>query len=115
MNAHISSQHNAHTIALASLRQRITKWLIVLFVLLFATYAYIMGNITFNTAARNALSMEHSLLASQVGEMEVEYLRLADTITLGSAKARGFQESKNVFYIKKNASVSSAYLSGHEL
>ncbi len=105
------SQTNTHTQG-TTLNQKIFRFVVILFAVLSVLYAYVIGNITFNVVARNSFSQEKSTITSRIGELEVEYLTLSAGITMDVARASGFEEASQIYYVKNNGSVSrSAFLS----
>jgi hypothetical protein len=108
------SQSN-HRTTESSLGRNIFKIVFCAFVVLCALYAYIIGNITFNVVARNTFTQEKSAISSRIGELEVEYLTLSGSITMDVAKASGFEEASQVFYVKNSTGVSRSALLTNEL
>ncbi len=98
-----------------TLNQKIFRVVVVVFALLCALYAYIIGTITFNVVARNTFTEEKNTISSKIGELEVEYLSLSGNVTMDVARAAGFSEASNVHFVKKDTGVSRAAFLTNEL
>lgn len=98
-----------------SSNQKVFRFVVVVFVVLCALYAYIIGNITFNVVARNTFIEEKNTISSRIGELEVEYLTLSGNVTMEVARASGFNEASNIHYVKNDAGISRAAFLTNEL
>lgn len=99
----------------STLNKKVFKVVVIAFVMLCALYVYIIGNITFNVVARKTYTQEKNHLLSRIGEIEVEYLALSGNVTMDVARASGFDNASQVFYVNKDASVTQAMLLNNEL
>lgn len=62
--------------------------------LLFLSYVYFLGTITFDIVERKALESEAKNLASDVSALELQYLALSNNIDMQFAGTLGFAEAK---------------------
>ncbi len=69
--------------------------------ILFASYVYFLGSITFNIVERNSLNVEIRNLSSAIGDMETKYLSLSNKVDLSLAGSLGFKEAKNTQFVSR--------------
>jgi hypothetical protein len=60
-------------------------------------YIVLIANIVFSVVERNSFNAKNSILSSEVGELELEYLAMSKNIDLNFAYANGFKETKTEF------------------
>jgi VIT1/CCC1 family predicted Fe2+/Mn2+ transporter len=65
-------------------------------------YVLILGNMIFNTVARQSLSAQTKVLSNEVGDLEFKYLSLANGIDLTLSSQMGFRETKASFAVRKS-------------
>jgi hypothetical protein len=106
---------NTQGVASHDLREKISKILIGSFIVLILSYVYVVGSITFNVAARKNISEEQKILSSHIGELEVQYLNLANQITLEKAKSYGFVETKDPIFVHSSPSMTRISSTSHDL
>jgi hypothetical protein len=80
-----------------SLEEKVFKFLVGSLVFLAIVYVMLIANIVFSIVERNAFNSKNMLLASDVRELEIEYLSIAKNIDLDFAYENGFKESKTEF------------------
>ncbi len=69
--------------------------------ILFASYVYFLGSITFNIVQRNSFNADIRNLSSTIGGLEQEYLSLSSNIDLRLADNLGFKETKKSHFVSR--------------
>lgn len=86
-----------------NLERKLFYSLTAILILLFASYIYFLGSITFNIVERKALDVDIRNLSSNIGELELEYLSLSNKIDLNLAGTLGFKEIKNPQFVSRES------------
>ena len=76
--------------------------MIISLVVLFTTYIYLIGSITFNIIARKSLENTIVNLTSEVNELEISYLNNLNTINKDYALSKGFVEIRQNIFASRN-------------
>ncbi len=85
----------------------IFKVLLSCLITLSIVYVYLIGSITFNVLARKSLETTVRTLGSQVGELELTYLNMANKIDKNYATSIGFVDvHDNIFASRTNSRVA---------
>lgn len=82
-------------------RKRIFKIMLSLVILLVVSYGYLIVSITFNTQARKSLTNNIRDLESKVGQLELSYLNISESVNKDMAFSMGFIEAKDVFVVTR--------------
>ncbi|PCI20016.1 hypothetical protein COB64_02910 [Candidatus Wolfebacteria bacterium] len=97
-----------HTIKTTTLKINLTQFkkrlFIVLsfFVVLFAvTYMFLIASSVGNIVERKNLENEVRSITSTIGELELEYLSITNTIDIKYAKTLGFVEPSSTYYASR--------------
>ena len=64
-------------------------------------YVLIIGNMVFDIAQRRALEKEALTLTNEIGNLELSYLSISDSIDLALSSSMGFKETKATFATRK--------------
>ena len=65
-------------------------------------YVILLGNMVMNIVERRSLEKEALTLSSEVADLELTYLSLANTIDLAYSHALGFKETNIIFATRKS-------------
>ncbi len=79
-------------------RRTIFKILISLLIVLSLSYVYLIGSITFNVLARKSLENTVHVVGSHVGELELTYLSISNSIDQGYALSHGFVDAHDPLF-----------------
>ncbi len=83
-------------------QSRLLGFLLISLGLLTISYLFLLGNMVLNIVERKSLENEARTLASEVGEMELEYLELSGKIDLQLSYSRGFKEVKATYATRRS-------------
>ena len=86
--------------------------LAVLFALAF-WYVLIIGNMTFDIVERRVLEKEALALSNEIGNLELSYLSISNSLDLSLSHSMGFKETKATFATRK--SLGSLKLANNEI
>lgn len=64
-------------------------------------YVFIIGNMVFDIVQRKALEKEALALSNEVGNLELSYLAISDSIDMTLSQSMGFRETKATFATRK--------------
>ncbi|MFZ3011846.1 MAG: hypothetical protein WA060_02525 [Minisyncoccia bacterium] len=64
-------------------------------------YVLIIGNMTFNIVERRVLEKEALVLSNEIGNLELSYLSVSNSIDLALSHSMGFKETKATFATRK--------------
>jgi len=78
----------------------------ILFALAFF-YALILGNMVFGIVERRTLEKEMIALSNEVGELEISFLAVSNSIDMNLSSAMGFKETKATFATRKSLGLNS--------
>ncbi len=92
---------NVNIIDNGNLQRRILHIMLWMLLTLSLFYVFFLGNIVFNIVGRKALETRAYTLATEVGDLELNYLSLAQKIDLNLAYSLGFRETKPKFAVRK--------------
>ncbi|MFA6353509.1 MAG: hypothetical protein WCW93_01095 [Candidatus Paceibacterota bacterium] len=70
-------------------------------------YVLILGNMVFNIVERKTLEKEMLTLNNEVGELEVSYLAVSNSIDTNLSSIMGFKETKATFATRKSLGFNS--------
>ncbi len=70
-------------------------------------YVFIVGNMVFNIVERKAMEKEVNVLVNEVGELELSYLALSNSVDMNLSQTMGFKEAKATFATRKSLGYSS--------
>jgi hypothetical protein len=76
-------------------------------------YVFILGSMVFDIVERKALEKEVATLSNEVGELELSYLSVSNSIDLSLSSSMGFKETKATFATRK--SLGSIKLAKNEI
>lgn len=76
-------------------------------------YVLILGSMVFDIVERKALEKEVATLSNEVGELELSYLSVSNSIDLSLSSSMGFKETKATFATRK--SLGSIKLAKNEI
>lgn len=82
--------------------KNILNTMIFILVALAFLYALILGNMVFNITERKNLEKEMIALSNEIGELEVSYLAVSNSIDMSLSSAMGFRETKAAFTTRKS-------------
>ncbi len=71
-----------------------------------AVYLYFIATITFDVVARKTAENDLRGIRASVGQLELEYLSLNNTIDLAYAESLGFHEATNTYFAKRSGTVA---------
>lgn len=77
------------------------------------SYGYFVQSSVVAVVQRGAAEKERSVLASHIGELEAQYLKVKRSITAAAARAHGFENARVARFISKKT--VTALRSGAEL
>lgn len=80
----------------------ILKTMLLILIALALFYVLILGNMVFNIVERRTLEKEALTLSNEIGELEVSYLSLSNSIDMNLSSAMGFKEIKATFATRKS-------------
>lgn len=81
--------------------------LAILFALAF-WYVLIIGNMTFDIVERRVLEKEALALSNEIGNLELSYLSISNSLDLSLSHSMGFKETKATFATRKALGYNSA-------
>ena len=84
------------------LKRRLLHFLLITFGALAVIYVVILTNMVWNVVERRALINEAVLLSSKVGELELKYLSLSNSIDNTLSASMGFKEITINFATRKS-------------
>jgi hypothetical protein len=64
-------------------------------------YVFILGNMVFSIVERKALEKQELTLESQVGNLELSYLSILNSVDVNLSSTMGFKETKATFATRK--------------
>ena len=64
-------------------------------------YVLIIGNMVFDIVQRKALEKETLALTNEIGNLELSYLSISDSVDLALSSSMGFKETKATFATRK--------------
>jgi hypothetical protein len=85
-----------------NLQKKMLSVLLYAFGILIFAYVLILGNMIFNTVARQSFSSQAKTLSNEVGDLEFKYLALSNEIDLALSSQMGFKEAKASFAVRKS-------------
>lgn len=97
INKQIRKYSNVSINSQDDIEKKIFNMMIVSLGVLALVYVFLISNIVFSIVERNSLNVKNSLLSSEVGELELEYLSVSQKIDLNFAYQNGFKETKTEF------------------
>ena len=65
-------------------------------------YVLILGNIVFDIVQRKALEKEMLALSNKVGDLELSYLSISNSVDMVLSSSMGFRETKAAFATRKS-------------
>ena len=65
-------------------------------------YVLILGNMVFNIVQRKTLEKEMLTLSNEVGNLELSYLSISNSVDLALSSSMGFKEIKATFATRKS-------------
>ena len=71
-------------------------------------YVLILGNMVFNIIERRTLEKEMLALTNEVGELEVSYLAVSNSVDMNLSSTMGFKETKATFATRKSLGFNSS-------
>ncbi len=80
----------------------ILQSILATFGILAIVYMLVLGNMVLNIVERKALEKEALALSNEVGQMELDYLSLSQSIDVGMSSMMGFKEIKPTFATRKS-------------
>ena len=85
------------------LRKQIFRVLLSVLIILSLGYMYIIGSITFNVLARRSLSNNEIQIGNTVGQLELKYVALSNSINESYGITHGFVESKGMLFASRDS------------
>jgi hypothetical protein len=79
-------------------------------VLLAIFYVSILGNMVFNIVERKTLEKETLSLVNEIGELELSFLSVSNSVDMNLSSTMGFKETKATFAIRKSLGLNSSDL-----
>ncbi|MFA7285255.1 MAG: hypothetical protein WC011_00190 [Candidatus Paceibacterota bacterium] len=79
------------------LRSKVLYFIVVAFGIFSFLYVLVLGNMIFNIIERKTVELDIRNLANEVGNLESDYIALANTIDKNSSVSFGFNEISPVF------------------
>ena len=87
--------------------KNILKTMIFILMALALFYVLILGNMVFNIVERKTLEKEMFALSNEIGELEVSYLSVSNSVDINLSSAMGFKETKATFATRKSLGLNS--------
>ena len=84
------------------LRKQIFRVLLSILIILSLGYMYIIGSITFNVLARRSLSNSEIQKGNVVGQLELKYVALSNSINESYGTAHGFVEPSGMLFASRD-------------
>lgn len=84
------------------IEKNILYTMIFIFVALALFYVLILGNMVFSIVERRTLEKEILSLTNEVGDLEVSYLTVSNSVDMNLSSTMGFKETKAVFATRKS-------------
>lgn len=84
-----------------NLQRKILNILLASLAIFALCYIFLVGSMVFNIVERKTLEADARSLSNEVGDLELQYLSMADKVDLTLAKSMGFQEAKTNFAINR--------------
>jgi ABC-type lipoprotein release transport system permease subunit len=75
----------------------------------FVFYVYLVNKTVMNIVAREKTERTIATLSGAIGELELKYIHLRNSVTLDLAHAKGFKDVTSITFIPKNASSELSY------
>jgi len=82
-------------------RKIILNTLLAILAALVFWYVLIIGNMVFDIVQRKALEKEALALTNEIGNLELSYLSISDSVDLALSSSMGFKETKATFATRK--------------
>ena len=82
--------------------KNILKTMLIILATLAIFYVLILGNMVFSIVERRTLEKEMLSLSSEVGNLEVSYLSISNSIDMNLSSTMGFKETKATFATRKS-------------
>jgi len=80
----------------------ILNTILSIFIALALLYVLILGNMVFNIVQRRTLEKEALTLSNEVGNLELSYLSIFNSVDLTLSSSMGFKETKATFATRKS-------------
>ena len=88
--------------------KNILKTMLFILATLAIFYMLILGTMVFNIIERRTLEKEILTLSNEVGNLEVSYLAVSNSIDMNLSLAMGFKETKATFATRKSLGFNSS-------
>jgi Golgi nucleoside diphosphatase len=85
------------TLDFDNITQKLFWFFFSMVILLIVTYLYATFSLTVSVVERNEMAQVAYDLEEKVGKLEIEYMRIQNSVTLGYAKSLGFTEVQPKF------------------
>ena len=89
-----------------NLDRKVLFCLVSVFAVLVVSYVYFIGSIVFNILERKTVEADVRSLKSNVGQMELQYLSLNNSVDLAFAREKGYEEPKNLYFASRQSLVT---------
>jgi len=76
-------------------------------------YLYFVGSAIFFTVERKMAESDIRNISARVGALEIEHLKISNSISLEYARALGFKEAGNQVFVPRKGSAKAVSLSGN--
>jgi hypothetical protein len=86
-----------------NLQKKLSFLMIWCFGALVLAYVLFLGNTILNVVERKTLEISALDLSNEVGNLELEYLAMANQLDISLAQSMGFQETKNKHFATRKA------------
>ncbi|MDD5721279.1 MAG: hypothetical protein PHT16_02440 [Candidatus Pacebacteria bacterium] len=83
------------------IKKNILYTMIFIFAGLALFYVFILGNMVFNIVERRNLEKEMLSLSNEVGNLQVSYLAVSNSVDMNLSSSMGFKETKATFATRK--------------
>ncbi len=83
------------------IEKNILYTMIIIFATLVLLYVLILGNTVFSIVERRTLEKEMLSLTNEVGDLEVSYLAVSNSVDTNLSSTMGFKETKATFATRK--------------
>ena len=103
----MTEQIKNHIQNVSKLEQKLFLALLFMLTILFVVYGFFLKSTVHNIVMRETLGRERAAIVSHIADLNTNYLKLKNSITLEKAYARGFEPAAEPDFISKQQTLKT--------